>query len=111
MLAVLQIGEEVVTGKDARHRDNLGRSLGRIRRYHNGGVVDLSGGDSKVSGFAGLAASAVGAAAKAPDTVVNNLFDADDFINRTLGGRQGENMIANVISKNPKRFKSLMGGA
>ena len=38
-VAVLEVNEEVVTADNWRHRDNIGRWLGGLPRYHEGGIV------------------------------------------------------------------------
>lgn len=115
VLAVLQKGEEVVTADNPRHANNFAENFGRLQRYHTGGITGLaaraaSAPDVSDSLFSKAMKSSPAAAGGqgGGDTVVNNLFDADDFISRAMSGPAGERMIANVISKNPRKFKALV---
>lgn len=115
VLAVLQKGEEVVTADNPRHANNFAENFGRLQRYHTGGITGLA---ARAASAPDVSDSLFGKAMKSSpaaaggqgggDTVVNNLFDADDFISRAMSGPAGERMIANVISKNPRKFKALV---
>lgn len=115
VLAVLEKGEEVVTADNPRHANNFAENFGRLQRYHTGGITGLAARAASAKdvsdtlfGKAMKSSPAAAGGQGGGDTVVNNLFDADDFISRAMSGPAGERMIANVISKNPRKFKALV---
>lgn len=116
ILAVLERGEEVLTANDPRHRNNFRQNYDQLQRYHFGGIVGLAaefGNKKNDDGRSTLERFMTGIRPGMPGgvagTIINNHFDGEDFINRTLAGPLGVNIIANVISKNPRKFKSILG--
>lgn len=109
-------GEEMLTRRDPRHRENMGASLANMVRFHTGGVIGSSPDAAAASAAAAKASpmsgimSMLSQAPKASETVVNvhNGFDDDDLRDRVLATPQGERAVLNILSRNPQKLKALM---
>lgn len=113
--AILQVGEEVLTKQDPRHRRNVRSGVSRFMRFHTGGVIGLEP-DAVSSSLAAagsasrsISASMTKAVSDAPAPVVNNnnYFDFDDALSRHLSTPAGERSVMNVITKNRRKVRGL----
>ncbi|KGJ23759.1 tape measure protein [Paracoccus sanguinis] len=111
-------GEEMLTEDDPRHRNNLGSALGRIQRFHTGGVIGMRSDTllSKANPAAGLLdrvqdkvhQMAAPRAAEAP-IAIHNHFDPQDLLSAALSGPAGERTIINALVKNRHKLKGMLG--
>lgn len=114
-VARLEVGEEVVTASDPRHRRNLGGSLrAMFAKYHTGGLVGMPADSSASTGsFAGrnlnAISGAMGAAGGGGDTKIVNAFDGTSFLNEALSSRDGERVIMNHVSANRGKWRAALG--
>lgn len=113
--AILERGEEVLTRRDPRHRENMGLALARIQRFHTGGVAggmpDPVAASAAASGAATRAMTGIAAAAPAPAAApvnIHNHFDAQSVVNEALATPVGERALLNVISKSKSKLKAML---
>lgn len=113
---IAEDGEEMLTRRDPRHRDNMGAAIARFHRFHTGGIIGSvpdPAGSALSSGAAGRAMAAAAAQSAAPATPGNvtviNALDEQDIVDRALSTPAGERLIMNVFAKNKSKFKGMMG--
>ena len=113
--AILQVGEEVLTRQDPRHRRNIKAGVSKFMRFHTGGISEI-GPDAVSStlaaaGSAGrsISVSMNKAVADAPAPIINNrnFFDMDSLMNDYMATPAGQRSVRNVITKDRNKLRAL----